>query len=413
MHSITKHDGKKYFCRHCFSHFNSNEGLNSHMENCIEMGQPRRIVLPKPGEKVKFKNYQKGITSPFVIYADLECILPKTNIRRGENTLVVNNHVPCGYAYRIVCRDDPSLSREVKLGRGEDSVSKFIRDLVKTYNELIKIMNERKKKYRGVKNMIITEEQKEEYEKAVTCHICNRKLCRRKDKDGVLRIIKVRDHCHFTGKYRGPAHKKCNLLYRQSYKIPVIFHNLRGYDGKFLLTEMGKISKEFNLDLKVIPTNEEKFLSITLRKLVFIDSFQFMFQGLDKLVKNLVSGEKDGEYKLSSVKKFCDDNGYDYKLLVNKGIYPYEYMDSFKKFGERELPGHNCFFSKLTGENVSEKEYARAAEIFSKYCGDMWDYHDLYLKMDVLLLSEVFEEFRGVCKMRMGWILCMIIVPLG
>lgn len=162
-----------------------------------------------------------------------------------------------------------------------------------------------------------------------------------------------------------------------------MFHNLRDYDEKFLIQEMGKISKEFNLDIRVIPNNEERFMAIMLGKLVFIDSLQFMNSSLDSLVSNLIKDEKEDEFKLKEVKKFCDGPGYDYKLIREKGIYPYEYMDSFEKFNEEKLCNHKEFYSKLTGKNVSEDEYNRALEVFKRYCKNMGDYHDLYLKMDV------------------------------
>ena len=113
---------------------------------------------------------------------------------------------------------------------------------------------------------------------------------------------KVRDHCHITGKYRGAAHDKCNLNFQITDKIPVIFHNLRGYDSHFIIQEIGEIIKKHTyketgkdgkekvkqMNINVIPNNMEKYLAIMLgNHLKFIDSFQFMSSSLDKLVSNL------------------------------------------------------------------------------------------------------------------------------
>ena len=113
--------------------------------------------------------------------------------------------------------------------------------------------------------MKITQEQERKFQRSTKCYICEKKFTEKS--------IKVRDHCHITGKYRGPAHKACNLQLVISNKVPVVFHNIRGYDSHFIMQEIGK----FNLNIEVIPTNSEKYLSFTWgRNLVFIDSFQFM-----------------------------------------------------------------------------------------------------------------------------------------
>ena len=73
------------------------------------------------------------------------------------------------------------------------------------------------------KPLKMTKDDEKNFKKADSCHICNKKYT---DKD-----IRVRDHCHVTQKYRGSAHQDCNLNFRLTDKIPVIFHNLRGYDS--------------------------------------------------------------------------------------------------------------------------------------------------------------------------------------
>ena len=100
----------------------------------------------------------------------------------------------------------------------------------------------------------------------------------------------MRDHCHVTGKYRGSAHTDCNLSYRLTNKIYVIFHNLRGYDSHLIMQEIGK----FNKNINVIPNNMEKYMAFMINKnLIFIDSFQFMNQSLSNLANNL---PEDGFY---------------------------------------------------------------------------------------------------------------------
>ena len=120
--------------------------------------------------------------------------------------------------------------------------------------------------------------------------------------------------------------------------------------------------------------------------LVFIDSMQFMNSSLDSLVKNLSAN--DFKY----LPKEC--SGEFLKLVKQKGVYPYEYMDSFRKFSENKLPDKCKFFSSLKDVCISEKDYLKAVDIWNVFkMNSIGDYHDLFLKTDVLLLANVFEKF--------------------
>ena len=84
-------------------------------------------------------------------------------------------------------------------------------------------------------------------------------------------------------------------------------------------------------------------------------------------------------------------------MLLRKGVYAYEYRDSWKRFNETSLPPKKEFYSELTLEDISDKDYAHARKVFEEYCTDMGDYHDLYLQTDTFLLADVFENFRNKC----------------
>ena len=146
-----------------------------------------------------------------------------------------------------------------------------------------------------------------------------------------------------------------------------------------------------NLKISVIRNGLEKYITFTVNKnLVFIDSMQFMNSSLDKLFKNL--NDKDFKY-LSE--KF---SGKRLKLVEQKGVYSYEYMNSFKRFSEVELPDKSKFFSSLKDSGVNEKEYEKAVNVWEVFkMKNLGKYHDLYLKTDVLLLVDVFEKFVQTC----------------
>ena len=148
--------------------------------------------------------------------------------------------------------------------------------------------------------------------------------------------VGIGDHCHITGRFRGSAHQECNLKLKiepEGIKIPVIFHNLRGYDSHFIMQQIGEIAKkhayknkrgeEQHLDINAIPNNMEKYMAFMLGKhLKFIDSFQFMSSSLNKLVSNLP--KEDLKYISEEF------TGKELSLMSQKGVYPYAYMDCLK-----------------------------------------------------------------------------------
>ena len=140
-----------------------------------------------------------------------------------------------------------------------------------------------------------------------------------------------------------------------------------------------------------MPNGLEKYMAFTINKnLVFIDSMQFMNCSLDKLVENL-NGQ---DFKYLSK----ESNGEQLKLVKEKGIYCYEYMNSFKRFNEDKLPDKCKLFSSLKDCDINEKEYERAVNVWKVFkIKALGEYHDLYLKTDVLLLCDVCEKFIDMC----------------
>ena len=179
---------------------------------------------------------------------------------------------------------------------------------------------------------------------------------------------KVRDHSHISGKFGGAEHFSCNANFKISKKVFVLLHNLKGYDGHLLMRELSN----FDVTIDVIPCGLEKYMAIIVNRcLVFIDSMQFMNGSLEKLVDNL--GDEDFKY-LSEV---FSGKGLD--LVKQKGVYPYEYVDSFKRFNECFLPSRECFFSSLKGVSITEGEYLRAVRVWNVFgIKKLGEYHDLY-----------------------------------
>ena len=395
MYNQTKHKESKHFCMHCLQCFSSERVLSDHKDNCITVNGTQAVKMPDKNNNIlKYNNFHKQQPVPFVIYADFEAITEKISGCQPNNnksyTEAYQKHTDCGFGYKVVCCYDDKYSQPLKIYRGEKAVYTFLEYMLDEVKYCKKVI---KKEFN--KPLKMTKEDEKEFNKAEECHICNIKY---NDDD-----IKVRDHCHITGKYRGSAHQECNLQLRvnpEKVKIPVIFHNLRGYDSHFIMQEIGAIVKNHSytnnkgekcqMNINAIPNNMEKYMAFMLgNHLTFIDSFQFMSSSLEKLVNNLP------RESLKYTSKRFKDNKFD--LMVRKGVYPYDYMDSFKKFKE-QLPSKEDFYSILNDEHISDEDYQHAQNVWKKFnLKNMGEYHDLYLQSDILLLADVFENFRKTC----------------
>ena len=398
--NINNHQHKRHFCYRCLNSFQSEKSLNKHTEYC-QNNEAVKIEMPFL-ENIQFKNFYKKQRVPFVVYADFECFTEKIDTCQPDDSKSFTNqyqkHKPSGFCYLIKCFDDnlfyPKLVKYTAESPDEDIPQLFIESLEKDIKEIYN-------KFKIPKKMVMTQEDKIDFRRATHCHICEEEIDKDTD-DENYRM--VRDHCHLTGKYRGAAHNMCNLKFRLPKFYPVIFHNLSGYDSHLFIKNLGK--SEGKIDC--IPNNEEKYISFTKhilvdkfidkegeevevkRKIRFIDSFKFMATSLDSLVKNL---PKDS---FKNITEFYE--GDELKLLLRKGVFPYDWFDNFDRLSSTSLPPKEAFHSVLNDSEISEEDYIHAKKVWETFnMKTMRDYHDLYLKSDVLLLSDVFENFRDVC----------------
>jgi len=184
------------------------------------------------------------------------------------------------------------------------------------------------------------------------------------------------------------------LELQQPKFVPVFFHNLSNYDSHFIVTELGYDTKTINF----IPNSEEKYISFskyisstfTVR---FIDTFRFMASSLSSLAENLVTPEYENFRE--TAKHFVAG---DMPLVTRKGVYPYEYTDSWERLEDTRLPRKRDFYITLTESGVTESNFEHAKLVRDHFkCDTLGEYSELYLKIDVLLLADVFENFRDVC----------------
>ena len=413
LYDQNRHNESKHFCERCLHGYKTKDLLERHKPECKGLLKgPTRTEMPKQGEnKMAFKNFYKQMKVPYTVYADFECVLKKIATREPDNkqsfTIKTEKHEPCGFSYVVVKSDGQTFGPYTY--RGEDAVYVFLTYLLNHEIEMREDMANKRP-------LVMKNEDWKKYRNATECHICNKSLYKDKDlyldsmeifdpdsgkycgqshrrcyhqaaknrhapreirkpKDAIDQWItinqetclfcadpllvpnfkdSVRDHDHMTGEYRGAAHNECNFKLKLNPKtmpIPVIFHNLKGYDGHQLMQAMARVRGQ----IKCIPTNTEKYISFSLGNLRFVDSVNFLLSSLDKLVKG------SDEFPIMQ-RRFPEENML--RLLLKKGIYPYEYMDSFERFHETQLPEKEKVYSSLSGQGIKDEEYAHAKQVW-------------------------------------------------
>src|SRR5688572_8188977 len=395
-----KSHNSMHYCRRCLNGYREVESLNRHSEYCSQQ-DAQRIELPEPGTMLSFKNYYRKMRVPFVVYADFESFIkPIDTCQPNPNTSYTNKyqkHVPSSFCYYIKCFDDDLYSQAPVTYTAENDDDDVAQIFIDTLIDDIKDIY---KRFKFPKEMIFEKEDKELYDSATVCHIC----------EGELGDDRVRDHCHLTGKYRGAAHKICNLHYEVPKFILVLFHNLSCYDSHLFVK---KLRGDDNEQIKCIPCNEEKYISFSRevvvdkfvnkenkevqvkRELRFIDSFRFMPSSLDALSRNL---SKD---QCKNIGKHYTGTQLD--LLLRKGAYPYDFVQGVDRLNDTELPPRSAFYSRLCDSDISDEDYNHARTVWNEFgCKTFRQYHDLYNQSDVLLLADVFENFRDVCCENYG-----------
>ena len=396
---------------------------------------------------IKYNHGEKSMKLPFVIYADLEYLLKKMstciNNPNESSTTKINRHTPSGYSIFTHCSFDKSKNK-LNYYRGKDCMKKFSKDLREHASKIID--------YEKKKMIPLTPEEKIYHNKQKICYICKKEFNNNDKKN-----YKVRDHCHYTGKYRGAAHNICNLRYKVPKEIPIVFHNGSIYYYHFISKDL---VKKFEGNFECLGQNTEKYITFSVPikkkienkdleityKIKFIDSYRFMSSSLSKLVDNLSEGihnnkcvdcksnldyvrittarpsslerkneklllkcfncdsyykkkfNKDLIKKFKNTYSFCNNDLNKFVLLLRKGVYPYEYADTWERFNEIPLPSKEDFYSNLNMEDISDIDYRHANNVFKVFkLENLGDYHDLYVQSDTLLLADVFNNFRDMC----------------
>ncbi|KAL4111836.1 hypothetical protein QTP88_015719 [Uroleucon formosanum] len=332
----TKHNGRVIFCKRCFTTFDDR----------------------------KFEGWSETQRHPFVIYADFEALLVKCDERKGESTTAFQKHMPVSYGVYVKAADNIpielldkfNIPTSIIIYRGSETRTEVAKHFVET---VVEISRKLEILLKTNIDIIISNEEQEKHDKTTTCNLCK--------KDFTFFNDKVRDHCHLSGQFRQSICNKCNLALKMPKFVPCLLHNLSNYDTHFIAAELGYDQKN--------------------------DTCRLMASKLSTLATNLIT--PDLEKFRETAKHFSNE---DLKLVTRKGIYPYEFTEVWSKLEETALPPKEYFYSTLTEEHIKDEEYQHAIEVWYHFnCQTLGEYSDLYLKIDVLLLADVFENFRDIC----------------
>ena len=225
LRGITSNHAGDFYCLNCFCAYSTKNKFEAHKKIC-ENHDYCHLEMPKYNQR------EKSIKLPFVVYADLECLLEKISTSQNNpnesSTTEINKHTSSCYSLFTHCSFDKTKNK-LDYYRGKDCMKKFCKDL---REDATKIINYEKKKV-----IQLTIKEKTNYNEQEICYIC------KKEFDGSdKKNYKVRDHCHYTGKYRGAAHNIRNLRYKIPKEIPVVFHNGSTYDYHFIIKVLVKES---------------------------------------------------------------------------------------------------------------------------------------------------------------------------
>ena len=430
----------RYVCKKGLNSYTTNSRLVKHKKLCKENQQ----LKTSPNPHIYWKKYFQKNKLYFRIYVDFEADNEKENDKIGDKTTNIYKQEPVCNGYNIVSElEDILKSGYHKSPLGHENVNWFVDEIIKLENQMnfwFKNTNE---------EIIMTEENKQDFENDNICRYCGK----------YIETDKVRDYCHLTGNYRGPAHNECNLQVKQkdSNFITIGLHNFSNYDCHMFFKRLVDRKRD-NDKFEIIPKTDEKHISDRYGCIKFIDTYRFLSSSLDNLVQTLVDNshktlknlknEVVGDDKILNIinqlenmidknkrnksisdlkKKYPDkineleEAFLDYigendlkilktefldkwRYLTKKLAYPYEYFNNIEDFNKPvDILENKDFFSKLKNKCPDDKEIDRTREIFKKFnIKDGKELTELFCKSDVLLLTCVFEKFIKVSQNEIG-----------
>ena len=310
-------------------------------------------VRPSPGSKqaeIKFKQYKYCTKAPFVIEAEFESILGPSG-RQVKQTTYIQQHKVCAAA-AILTSSCYNFDQRTVMKVEENALAEFLDSLIVWEAEIVAILRTN----RAMKRLSARQQKK--YDNATRCYICRQEFVESEAKGPKY----VTTTTSPAGLSAPPT--ASNLERPVSFKIPMFFHNFRGYDAHLTVHEFGKRPDR---EIKVIGQNMEKYLQVEWGKnMVFRNSLQFLPASLEQLA---ASHAKVGNRNFQNLHDVVIDvypEG-DVELLERNGVFCYDYLDSLVRLDEPALSPRVAFFNKRGGVECSEADYAHAQHVWKNF----------------------------------------------
>ena len=377
---LNKDSHMKWVCRRCLTAFSSQPVLLDHIDRCQKQ-QPTNITFSWK-DHLKFEDYHMKVPVPIRVYADFECINQPTDDREAAPK-VLYKQIPIAVGFYIISPFGNNYSSYF----GESCVTWFVNEML-TLEKIANIYFET-----NIPLEITSEEgvaSQESFQQSKVCWLCENPLG-----EGEAAHT-VRDHDHLTGKYRGAAHNKCNLNCKKksSSFVPIFFHNFSGYDCHLIFEELLTSAYNLKLPINIIPKSMENYVSVQVGCLRFLDSYRFLSSSLQKLITSL------NDFPYMQNEGLTDD------LFKKKLAYPYEKfnLNNLRKATHEPLTlTKEDYWSTLNQSYPCEDDIKRTQQLIDTYIiTTAQELTELYLKMDVLQLTDVFENFVETSTLMYG-----------
>ena len=390
-HLCSSNENRGKTCPRCLTRFSQNFDIAKHIETCKGFAccQTR---MPEEGSKCKFQGPKiSQLMAPVCIHADFEALQPAIEgpDKKQQNTHKGAQHTPCSYGLQIEAPEQLKLKQREYWYTGPDAHIHFVKKLLQIEWEVRTAINSADAKVK------MSREEKKQHEQATTCFLCG----------GELGNDKIIEHCHITGKYRGAAHQCCNNKVRkdtQANNIPVCLHNTKNYDTHFITEAVAEIVKERKekkqSDLRISGVGEgsQKLKALSINNLRIVDTCAHMQSSLDGLLKNLPADQK------TRLKTLCS-NSKQFELVQKKLLLPYEKMTNWEWFEQPISYDKADYWSSLSQKGASDEDIENLRQVAQAFqLTTNRELHDLYLKVDVLGLADVFTAFRALSHRDYG-----------
>ena len=373
-HHINRH----YMCRICLRKFRSESVWKQHEQKCTNEDETE-FVLSSPDQNgrptyLEFTGYHKLLRAEFLCFSDFETAIET----RADGT---KQHVPIAYGLAMTTPEGGYLYKD-HFGYGAEVVEHFFKTVLGLADFAIHYMKQDK----GLPDLTVEEQKR--FDSATICMLCNKLF------DNTPARRKSRHHQHsysssIVGPFLGAACNSCNIKTFDERKIIVFFHGGRKFDFQLLLSGLKSPLIE---TVQVIPSNTEQVISLEVnKKVIFLDTMSKLGGSLQKVTE--MTRKSNGIDAFRFTKKAFADYAQHLEKIVKKQLLPYDYITSWDRLMEPNLPPPSAFKNSLTEEEVTLEQWKEAKEMFDLFqCRNILEYERIYLKLDVmLLLGKLFN----------------------